>query len=350
MALSEQQIQEIRTILQHAKKPLFFFDDDPDGLSSFLLLYRFLKEGTGVVVKSSPKLGPQYLKKVEEIMPDVIVILDKPMVDQDFLDGARNICKPTILWIDHHQPQEMYGVKYYNPRCSNDTDNRPTNYWCWQVVKEEHPGDMWIAMAGCIADWFLPEFTAEFCEKYPTLMKEPVKTVEEALYTTKIGRVARVFSFIQKGSIKQTMGCIKILTRVEAPDDFLEQKTSQGKYLWKWFSSVNGEYQELLRGVEPPNDSLLFFHYTEDKMSFTSDISNELLYKYPDKTILVCREKGDELKCSVRDTKRALPAAIEKALAGLHGYGGGHTHACGMCVATADFEVFLERFKKELKS
>ncbi|MEK6868151.1 MAG: hypothetical protein AABX98_05000, partial [Nanoarchaeota archaeon] len=231
---------------------------------------------------------------MEECQPDVIVILDKPMVDQDFIDKVRDVCSPIIIWIDHHPPQKNTGVLYYNPRVAEDSDNRPTNYWCWQVVKQERPQDMWIAMAGCIGDWFLPEFTADFCASYPKLMKEPVATVQEALYETKIGKVTRVLSFIQKGPTKKTMNCIKILTRVNEPDDFLEQKTNQGKYLWKWFSEVNGAYEELKQSVTGSDEPILLFVYTEDKMSFTSDLSNELLYKYPNKTILICRQKGLE--------------------------------------------------------
>jgi single-stranded DNA-specific DHH superfamily exonuclease len=348
MAISKKQIEEIRDILRHAKKPLFFFDDDPDGLSSFLLLYRWMKEGTGVVVKASPKLGPVYLKKVEEIMPDVIIILDKPMVDQEFLDGVKQICKPTVIWIDHHQPQDNTHVKYYNPRIAKDSDNRPTNYWCWQIVKEERKDDLWIAMAGCIGDWFLPEFTAAFCKRWPDLMKEPVKRVEDALFNSKIGRVTRVLSFIQKGPIKKTMSCIKILTRVDGPEDFLEQKTSQGKYLWKWFSEVNGMYISLLKDVEEPKDNLLMFIYAQDRMSFTADLSNELLYKYPDKTILVGRDRDGRAKCSVRDTNRVLPGIIEESMHGLDGHGGGHDHACGMNIASEDFDTFLKRFREKL--
>ncbi len=349
MSIPQKKIDEIRDILQHAKKSLFLFDDDPDGLASFLLLYRFVKEGTGIVVKASPCLGIDYLKKVQEIMPDVIIILDKPMVDQTFIDHAKQICKPTILWIDHHPPQSNSGVHYYNPRIWNDKDNRPTNYWCWQVVKEERPDDMWIAMAGCIGDWFLPEFTKAFCKKWPSLMKKPAICVEDALFTQEIGRVTRVLSFIQKGPTKKIMSCIKILTRVTGPEDFMEQKTSQGKYLWRWFCDVNGAYQALMKDIEEPKKGLLLFIYKEDRMSFTSDLSNEMLYKYPTATILIGREKDGRIKCSVRNTNKILPGIIQECLSSLDGYGGGHDHACGMNIATTDFDEFLKKFKEKLR-
>lgn len=348
MAISPEQIKEIQNILQTAEKPLFLFDDDPDGLSSFLLLYRWVQKGAGVSVKSTPKLDDKYFPKVEEYRPDVVVVLDKPMIDQGFIDKIKETTAATIIWIDHHPPQKNTGVQYYNPRIADDSDNRPTTYWAWQIVKEHRKEDMWIAMAGCVGDWFLPEFLEEFCQKYPSLMKNPVSRVEDALFGEKIGKITRLLSFIQKGSTKRAMNCIKILSRIEHPNDFLEQKTSQGKYLWKAFTDINKDYEALKNSVEDTADSLLLFTYNEDKMSFTSDLSNELLYMYPKKTILICRQKGLDMKCSIRDTVKILPPAIQKSLIGLTGYGGGHDHACGICVNVDDFNVFLERLKKEL--
>ena len=58
----------------------------------------------------------------------------------------------------------------------------------------------------------------------------------------------------------------------------------------------------------------------------------------------------DEVKGSLRnkDTGKDLPSHLKKALEGLHGYGGGHPHACGFCVKKDDFPVFVERLKKSL--
>ncbi|MBI3027081.1 hypothetical protein HYY70_03120, partial [Candidatus Woesearchaeota archaeon] len=64
MALSHNQILQIREHLDNCKKPLFFFDDDQDGLCSFLQLYRYKKEGKGIIVKTTPKLGTVFIKKV----------------------------------------------------------------------------------------------------------------------------------------------------------------------------------------------------------------------------------------------------------------------------------------------
>ena len=88
------------------------------------------------------------------------------------------------------------------------------------------------------------------------------------------------------------------------------------------------------------SEKVVFFAYKDDKTSFTSDLGNEAIYRFPDKIILIAREKNDEMKCSLRSSKIILPPLVEKALAGLDGYGGGHENACGLNIKTADFWEF----------
>ena len=52
------------------------------------------------------------------------------------------------------------------------------------------------------------------------------------------------------------------------------------------------------------------------------------------------------MKCSLRSSEIILPPLIDKALAGLGGYGGGHEHACGLNVKKEDFEEFVSRLRK----
>jgi len=53
----EKQVAEVREHLEKAQNPVFFFDNDPDGLCSFLLLQRYIGRGRGVVIKSFPQMG-----------------------------------------------------------------------------------------------------------------------------------------------------------------------------------------------------------------------------------------------------------------------------------------------------
>ena len=55
--LTQKQIDEVREHLDKAQNPLFFFDNDNDGLTSFLLLRRFIDRGKGVAVKGAHNLN-----------------------------------------------------------------------------------------------------------------------------------------------------------------------------------------------------------------------------------------------------------------------------------------------------
>ena len=62
--LTEKQLKQIKDELDNCQKPLFLFDDDPDGLSSFLVLYRYKKEGKrNIFKKKNKKKKKKIIKK-----------------------------------------------------------------------------------------------------------------------------------------------------------------------------------------------------------------------------------------------------------------------------------------------
>lgn len=342
--LTEQQLSEIREELDNCNDPLYFFDDDPDGLSSFLLLYRYKKEGHGVPVKAAPALDKRFLNKVENYKPDKIFILDIPKVSEDFIEEI----DVPIIWIDHHPPVEARKVKYFNPRIKNKDANYSVSRICYDVTANEN--DMWIAAVGAIGDWQIPDFFDKFKKKYPQLIEEKTKTPEEALFSSELGKIIKTFAFILKGKTAEVLKCIKILTRIESPDELLQETSARGRYISKRVKKVKEDYDELLSKANEnvSKDNLLFFIYSENRNSFTKELSNELLYLYPEKVIMVGREKSGEVKLSIRAMHKILPKIIEKALVGVDGYGGGHEHACGANIKAIDFEKFLDNFKKAL--
>ena len=114
--LTQKQITEIREHLDKAQNPLFFFDNDPDGLCSFLLLQRFAEKGKGIPIRSFPELKEDYFKRVQELNTDYIFVLDKPLVSDEFFNKAREFNIPVVC-IDHHDSGREIPefVNYYNP-------------------------------------------------------------------------------------------------------------------------------------------------------------------------------------------------------------------------------------------
>ncbi|MBW2991608.1 hypothetical protein KY345_00130 [Candidatus Woesearchaeota archaeon] len=343
--IPEKQIKEIREELEYCKRPLFFFHDDPDGLCSFLLLYRYVGEGKGICVKSSPKVDSKFLPKVEEYSPDKIFILDLALVNQDFLDKV----KVPVIWIDHHDPIERDKVKYYNPRLEDPKDNTPVSYYCYQATQRED--DLWVAVCGIVGDWFMMPLSKEFSKKYPYLLPARITKPDKVLFSTKLGDLIKILSFVLKGTTSEVMKCIKILTRIEDPYEILKQTTPRGKYIYKRAMQIKKEYDEMLKeAMKAKKERVIKYTYAGGKYSFTKELSNELLFQNPDKVILVCRDKAGEMKCSLRSgAKVTLPPILERALKDVDGYGGGHEHACGTCVKKEDFQQFLDNLKRELK-
>ncbi len=340
--LTPEEVTLLQEELSTSKNPLYFYDDDPDGLCSFLLLYRHYREGRGVMIKTAPKITPAFLPKVEEHNPDKVFILDMPIVEQDFIDKV----KKPIFWIDHHAPVKAQKVRYFNPLVHNPHEYTPTTRLVYQITNE--PEDLWIAVVGCFGDYYLPDFIDDFIQKYPALLPKKMD-LAEMVFKQPIGTLVRIFSFLLKGPTSEVNKCVKILTRITSPEEILEQKTSAGKYLYKHYEMINQKYVPLFEAAKKQagKDKLLLFYYTEDKWSFTSELANEFSALHPNKVILIAREKSGEMKCSLRSKNPILPA-LEKALVGVEGYGGGHPVACGAVIKKEDWEKFLGQFRKEI--
>lgn len=344
MTILKKDLDWIREKIESSERPLFFHDDDPDGLVSFLLLYKMVKKGKGVIIKASPEIKKEYLRKVEEYGPDLIVILDKPKVCPEFVEGVRDI---TTIWIDHHEPQNPEGIHYFNPRIEKDSDNRPVSYFAYKINNDKK--DLWLAMTGCVSDWFLPkDLKGEFIEAYPDLLSEEQDIAPKALFDSGLSVLCKAFSFVLKGRGSDVSRSIKILTRVESPYEILKKESSRGRLIYNHYDHMNDEYLEILNSVDTSDEKLILFFYEAKKVSFTADLSNELLHRFPNKVIIIGREKDGQMKMSLRSANHNLPKLLKHALKGVDGYGGGHKNACGSAVKVEDFDKFINQLKSKL--
>ena len=99
---------------------------------------------------------------------------------------------------------------------------------------------------------------------------------------------------------------------------------------------------------EVTKSKMLVFIYPSSKHSLTGTLSNELLFLYPDKMIVIGRRKEDKVVMSFRSMRIKVLPLLKIALEGVDGYGGGHDHACGGGVNVDDFDKFIENLKKQL--
>lgn len=340
--MKEKLLKKLKDELDFCQKPIFFFDDDADGATSFIQMYKYKQEGKGIIFKTSPRVTKQFAQKVEEYGADKVFILDLAMVDQEFVDEV----KVPIVWVDHHELQEVQGnVFYLNPKKWGKST--PPSVLIYEALQ----GDLWLSVIGAIGDWHNHPNMDEFDKKYPDLTGD-FEYAEDFLFKTKIGELAKMLSFNLKGTTQSALKSVIVFTRIETPYEILNKETSKGKYIYKKYEKVNQNYEELKQKAlkEMCKENFFVFTYTSAKMSVTKDLSNELIALHPDKIIIVAREKSGQMKMSIRAGRNApiVDQALAKALSGIDGYGGGHDKACGGNIAKEDWDVFLKNFKREL--
>ena len=344
--LSNEQLEEIREHLEKAQNPVFFFDNDIDGMMSFVLLRRFIDRGKGVAIKSFPGLDVSYAQKVDELNADYVFILDKPIVSQEFVDEVDKKNLP-IVWIDHHDVShnvEGNNLNYYNPFFAEESSSEPTSYLAYKVVKNKE--DMWLAMAGCIGDNYFPEFVDEFAKKHSDIWKRGAKSAFEILYESEFGKLINILGFALKDRTSNVISMINYLFKVRNPSDILVESSGNGRIL-KRYGQVNSVYQKLLekaKRVSRTSNKVIFFQYGGE-MSLSADLSNELSYRFPGKVILVAFVKGEVVNVSIRGSSVRETTLKAVEVVG-NATGGGHENATGAKVMFKDLKKFVGVFEE----
>jgi len=242
--LTKKQVSEIKEHLDKAQNPLFFFDNDNDGLCSFLLLQRYIGRGKGFAIKTAPELTKDYFRKVRELEPDYIFILDQPEVSKGFFDEVEKINLP-IVWIDHHEIDKKKipdFVNYYNPLFNKKKSNEPVTALCYQISNKKE--DLWIAIAGCVADYFVPDFYEDFKKKYFDLSIDS-KDAFEIFYNSPIGKISRIFGAGLKDRTTNVVKMLNYLTKVKTPYEVLEEN-EKNSFIHKRFKEINKKYKKFI--------------------------------------------------------------------------------------------------------
>jgi single-stranded DNA-specific DHH superfamily exonuclease len=346
--LTKKQVQEIKEHLEKAQNPLFFFDNDPDGLCSFLLLRRYIGRGKGIAVKTFPSLDVSYVRKVEELGPDYIFILDKPVVSLEFFEEVEKLNLP-VVWIDHHEIDKSSipsSVNYYNPIFNKLKTNEPVTALCAQINTQKE--DIWIEVVGCVSDNFVPESYPEFKEQYPDLGVSAKKAFD-IFYKSRIGKIARLFLFALKDRTTNVVSMIKFLVDAKSPYDVLDENP-KNKKMHERYEELDKKCRHLISKalLEGVSEHVLFFKYSGET-SLSSDLANELAYLFPDEVIVVVYENQSKATMSIRG-KGAKEIALE-AISHFEGAtGGGHEYAVGAKINSKDLgefrRVFLEIARK----
>jgi single-stranded DNA-specific DHH superfamily exonuclease len=347
--LTKNQVSQIKEHLEKAQNPIFFFDNDPDGLCSFLILQKFCGKGKGVPVRSYPGLSQDYFRKVHELSADYIFVLDKPVIAKDFFEEANKINIPVVL-IDHHDINREdipSFVNYYNPFFNKVKSNEPVTHLCYQIAQKKE--DLWLEIIGCISDKFVPKEYSQFQKECPELTIESDDAFD-IFYKSQIGKIARIFSFALKDRTTNVINMLKFLMKAKSPYDVLE-RNPKNNTMHERFEQIDKKYTLLLKkaiSIGNKSEKLLFFQYGGD-LSISSDLANEISHKFPSKFVVVVYITGTKANASIRG-KNAKKIILE-AINGLeNSRGGGHEDAVGAQVKVEDIEKFRMNLEKLIGS
>ncbi len=344
--LTQKQIIEIREHLERAQNPVFFFDNDCDGLMSFVMLRRFIDRGKGIAVKSN--LEESYFKRVEEFNSDYIFILDKPVVSEDFIKrvSEKNI---PVVWIDHHDVEvDVVSrlVSYYNSAYVGNKMGEPTSYLTYKII--DNKKEDWLAMIGCIADNFVPDFSEDFAKKYNELWKKS-KDAFEILYESDFGKIIILLDFALKDRTTNVVAMFGFLLKVKSPVEILKESSENAK-IHQRYRQINSVYLRILERAKKTarnSKGLVYFEYGGE-LSLSSNLANELSYRFPGKVVIVAYVKGASANVSVRGQVNVREIGLG-ILSGIDGAtGGGHKHAIGAKMGAGDLKRLRDRFERAI--
>jgi single-stranded DNA-specific DHH superfamily exonuclease len=339
--LKTEELGKIREFLEQSQNPIFLFDNDVDGLCSFLIFRRALDRGRGVPIKSFPKLTDQYVRKVEEFGSDAVVILDKAEVSEEFIDAVNELGVP-IMWIDHHKSESAEALKSKVDFYSSYPSGEPTTYIAQNIFNRKE--DLWLALVGCIGDVYSPSFGKQVEEGYPELFNSKLDAFD-ALHATEIGKLVRMLNFGMMDTTTNVINIVKYMFNIKSPYDLIEENP-RTKQLHKRYAELNDIYErQVKKALEEMDekDDVLLFSYA-GHISMSSEIANKLYYLYPKKTIIVCFKKPEKINVSIRgEGALKLTQRITKKIEGA--MGGGHEVATGAMVPVDKWEEFVELIK-----
>lgn len=333
--LTSQQLEQIKEHLERAQNPLFLFDNDVDGLCSYIILKKHIGRGKGFPIKTFPAIAESTIRKVEEFNSDYVFVLDHSIISDEFLNELEMKNIPLVI-IDHHK-LEVDNLKDRAEVFNSYPSGEPTTYLCYNVFKDK--SDRELTLVGCTADIFKPDFAKEYSKEKPLLYNSEIDTFD-ILFKTEIGKIARMINAGLRDSTTNVVKLMKHLEKINSIEELLYE-TKDTQNLHYKFNKINEYIKKTIKKAKLIQDKIIILEYSGES-SISSEIANELLFKYRKKFILTAFRKPEAYNISVRgkNAKKILLKAIEDIE---NAAGGGHEEACGGRIPLDSWEEFRKK-------
>lgn len=345
--LSQESLDDIRTRLEGASCPVFLFDNDADGLCSYVIARRALGKGKGIPVRSYPELDVGYCEQALILGADMVVVLDKPFISEASIRLLQERSIPLLI-LDHHVVEKTYSPEIgsypleYNPALleGSERSTEPVSYLMYCALGRKE--DLWLMIAGCIADHYLPVEWEVFSVHYPALGGK-VQSPFHAYYLTPLGTLAQSLNFGLKDSLAHVKALVTFLSECSGPEQVLGDEAPLS---FRDKMHTLSEALERFIGEAQVHGSLVVVQYS-GATSMSADIANKLSFLYPGNYILVAYCKGSVTNLSLRGkgVKKIFDALVP-TFPGL--LGGGHEDAVGGRMVSASVEGFIKAFQEKI--
>lgn len=345
--LNASHLEELRGLLERSQNPVFLYDNDADGLCSYVLLRRWLGRGKGIAVRTHPDIDEGYARKALSLGGDLVVVLDCPLLGDSFVDALVEQAIP-LVWIDHHRVNSPHythpHVQVFNPTLTGVSSSEPVTYWCYKLTQRVE--DAWIALMGCIADHYLPPFYKDFAKHFPEFWKKGVRKPFDAYFETDVGVLAQAIGFGLKDSVTHVVYLQNFLIASTSPQALLAELQSHSSFAQK-YNEIKKRYDALRVCAPSEHRKGFVFHQYSGTLSISAELANELLHRFPGKTIMVAYVNSGICTMSLRG--KGVRARIESLLPAFeHATGGGHDDAVGARIRAEDLERFKGAFENLL--
>lgn len=322
------------------KKKVLVYHRDVDGICSAGLFLKFFPDFR-TEFKQDPKLDDEFLKRLVEEKPEVILFVDLN-VDQywEKMTYLKKMLRETeIVVIDHHVVQKDlngFDIEHINPRLEKPEIYIPTSRLVFDILKKIKPeaeNFRWLACTGVIGDHGLgdnKDFLEETRKKHPGLLGKDV--MESKLFEfSKL-----IYSGIVLKGKYGTRRALEIVTEAKKPEDLENTK------LVGWKREVDREIEKVLKEGKTEGHGKVMVFTFKSKLNLTSILSNILVERRPGKVLVVAKEVEGGVKVSLRapEVPIDLSEIVREVVKGI-GHGGGHEKAAGAFVK--DFEEFKKR-------
>ena len=334
----EEDLQTILNNADQAKNPAVVFDDDGDGVCSFLQLHKFL-EMRGIDLKKwatlrtkRPVIKDKLSELISENHVDSLFVLDIVGAKERFFSDLNGT---KITWIDHHAmcddnrdlPERK--LNYINPslrRLTKEVPYFPTSAICYEAWRQ----DAWIAAIGYLSDGALPMALLDLFHEYSYLLKDKsgnnygyiesefnlkliiaknkfqrpsekttslLKFIREE---TLMGDLINIFNYVLKGTDSDVKKNIELLTKISIPHEILDERlrSEPGKALFDYYEKTKADYQETynkiinnLQSSVKVRENTLYYAISQGKYDFMTQIATKLILENPKKIILVSNEE-----------------------------------------------------------